>query len=134
MEVVCFGTYNIRNSRDGGLKSISRRMDQVNQITNGVYVWESACFCVVVSDTPSRHHGGVALFYKESPRFVVEAHKHHSPNVIRFHMVMGRRHWHMVGCYFAPRNNSTLESVVTAIVHRPRGVELLIFGDFNADL
>ena len=36
----------------------------------------------------------------------------------------------MVRCYLAPRDASTLESIVAAIVHRPRGAELLIVCDF----
>ena len=40
----------------------------------------------------------------------------------------------MVGCYVAPHDASTLDIVVTAIDHRPRGTELLVAGDFNTYL
>ena len=89
---------------------------------------------MIVSDGRSRHHGGMALFYKESSRFAVEAQQQHGLNFVNFQLVKGRGLWHVVGYYLAPRGTSTLESVVTEIVHRPRGAELLIAGDFNIDL
>ena len=38
------------------------------------------------------------------------------------------------GLLLAPRNASTLESVVMAIVHMPRGAEILIAENLNTDL
>ena len=89
------------------------------------------CHCI---NSLSRNRRGVALFYKESPRFVVEAHQHHGPNIISFYLVTGGRRWHVVVCYLAPRNASTLESAVAEIDHRPRVAELLVVVDFNIDL
>ena len=66
-----FGTYNIRNGRNGGLESALRGMAQANidlgvfqetKCTDGVYTRASAGYCVVATDAPSRHRGGVALF------------------------------------------------------------------------
>ena len=91
-----------------------------------LYVWESVGFRVVKSDAPSRHRGGVTFFYKELPRFAVEFHQHHGPNVISVHMVTSKQLWYKVGCYLALRDASTLESLITEIVHRPRGAELLV--------
>ena len=68
-----FGTYNIRNGRNGGLESALRGMDQANmdlgifqekKCTNGIYTRESAGYSVVATDTPSRHRGEVAVFYR----------------------------------------------------------------------
>ena len=40
----------------------------------------------------------------------------------------------MVGCYLAPDNTSTIESVVSALKERPRGTEILMEGEFNFNL
>ena len=77
-----FGTYNIRNGRNGGLESSLQGMHQANmdlgifQETNcidGIYTRESAKYHVVATDAPSQHRGGVALFYRPSPLFEVES-------------------------------------------------------------
>ena len=39
-----------------------------------------------------------------------------------------------MGCYFAPDDSSTIESVVAALKERPRGSKLLVTGYFNANL
>ena len=57
-----FGTYNIRNGRNGGLKSALRGMAQANidlgvfqetKCTDGIYTRESAGYRVVATDAPS---------------------------------------------------------------------------------
>ena len=77
-----FGTNNIRNGRNGGLELGLRVMSQANmdlgifqktKCTDGIYTRESAGYCVIAMDTPSPHRGGVALFYRPSPLFAVEA-------------------------------------------------------------
>ena len=77
-----FGTYNIRNGRNGDLESALRGILQANmdlgifketKCTDGVYTHESAGYRVVATDSLSRHRGGVALFYRPSPLFEVEA-------------------------------------------------------------
>ena len=40
----------------------------------------------------------------------------------------------MVGFYVAPRDASTLDNVIAAIGHQPRGTEILLAGDFNTVL
>ena len=39
-----------------------------------------------------------------------------------------------MGCYIAPDETSTIESVVSALKERPRGAKLLVPGDFNVKL
>ena len=143
MEVVRFGAYNIQNSYNVGLKLVLRRMAQVNidlgllqetNIAGGVYARYSTVFRVVVSDALSRHHWGVALFYKYLLRFAVEDHQHHSLKFISLQMVTGGQRWHMVVCYFVPHGASTLESAIAATVHIPRGADILVVGDYNTDL
>ena len=77
-----FGTYNIKNGRNRGLESALQGMSQANmdlgifqekKCTDGVYTRESAGYCVVATDAPSRYRGGVALFYRLSQLFTEEA-------------------------------------------------------------
>ena len=46
---------------------------QETKCTDGIYTRESAGYRVVTTGAPSRHRGGVALFYRPSPFFAVEA-------------------------------------------------------------
>ena len=77
-----FSTYNIRNGRNGGLEAALRGMSQNNmdmgilqetKRTDGVYTRGSAGYIVIATDAPSRHRGGIAIFYRSVPHFVVEA-------------------------------------------------------------
>ena len=112
-----FGTYNIRNGRNVGLESALRGMSQANMdlgilqetnCTDGIYTRESAGSRVVATDTPSRHCGGVALFYRPSPLFSVEAVREYRPNVMSFKLATGARRWYIIGCYLAPDNTLTI--------------------------
>ena len=80
--LIRFGTYNIRNDRKGGLEAAPRGMSQANmdlgilqetKLTDGIYTCRSDGYSVIATYAPSRHRGGVALFYRSKPHFVVEA-------------------------------------------------------------
>ena len=123
-EAIRFGSYNIQNGCNDGLKLALRGMDQASMylgilqdtnITGGVYTQESAGFFVVDLDAPSRHYGGVALFYKELLRFVVEKNLRNGPNVFIFHLETGGRRWYMIGFYLAPHEASTMDRIFAAI-------------------
>ena len=138
-----FGTYNIRNVRKGGLEAALRGMDQANmnlgvlqetKCTDGVYTRASAGYRVVATDAPSRHRGGLALFYKEGADFAVEEVRPYGPNVMSFEVVTGRRRWYIIGCYLAPDDARTIEQIVTALGDQPRGTALIVAGDLNTDL
>ena len=58
---------------------------------------------MMVTEAPSAHCGGVAIFYRESDHFAIKELRLHSPNIIRFFLVMMRWQWHIVGCYIAPQ-------------------------------
>ena len=112
-----FGTYNIRNGRNGGLGSALRGMAQANidlgvfqetKCTDRIYTRESAGYRVVATDTPSRHRGGVALFYRPSAQFAVEEVREYGPNVISFEVATGRRRWYIIGWYIAPDDARTI--------------------------
>ena len=138
-----FGTYKIRNGRNGGLESELREMYQVNmylgifqetKVTDGIYIHRSAGYSVVATDAPGRHRGGVAVFHRPAPRFAVEANQKSSPNIIGFQLVTGAQQWYIVGCYLAPDDTSTVERVVEALKELPKVAELLVAGDVNANL
>ena len=75
-----FGTYNICNGRNGRLEAELRGISQANmdlgilqetKLTYGIYTRGSAGYSVVAMDAPSRHCGGVAIFYLSTPHFAV---------------------------------------------------------------
>ena len=138
-----FGTYNIRNGRNGGLEAELRGMSQANmelgilqetKLTDGIYTRGSAGYSVVATDAPRRHRGGVAIFYRSTPHSAVEAVENFGPNVIGFQLVTGSRWWYIVGVYLTPDDTETMERVSEAIRSRPRRAELLVAEYFNADL
>ena len=138
-----FGTCNIRNGRNEGLESALRGMAQANidlgvfqetKCTDGIYTHQSAGYCVLATDAPSRHCGGVAIFYRLSSLFAVEEVREYGPNVISFEVATGRRRWYIIGCYLAPDDSRTTERVVTELGDQPRGTAIVVAGDFNTDL
>ena len=91
--------------------SALRGMDQANmdldifqetKCTDGIYIRELAGYSVVATDALSRHCGGVAVFYRPSPNFAVEAVHHFGPNVVVFQLATGARQWYIIGYYLAP--------------------------------
>ena len=138
-----FGSYNIRNGRKGGLEAALRGMSQANmdlgilqetKLTYGVYTRRSAGYNVIAMDVPSRNRGGVVLFYRSTPHFVVEAVERCGPNVMVFQVETGERRWHIVGAYIAPEDKGTMETVIAAIGRKLPGAELMVAGDFNVDI
>ena len=138
-----FGTYNIRNGRNGGLESALQGMTQATidlgvfqetKCTDGIYTRASAGYRVVATEAPSRHRGGVALFYRTTAQFAVEKVREYGPNVLSFKVVTGRRRWYIIGCYIAPDDARTIERVVTALGDQSRGTALIVAGDFSTDL
>ena len=107
---------------------------QETKCTDRIYTRKSAGYRVVATDAPSRHHGGVALFYRPSSLFAVEAVRDYGPNVLSFEVATGGRRWYIIRCYLAPEDDRTIERVVTALGDQPRGTALLVAGDFNTDL
>ena len=138
-----FGTYNIRNGRNGGLEAALRGMSRSNmdlgilqetKLTDGIYTRGSAGYSVVATDDPIRHHGGIVIFYQPALHFAVEAVQKFGPNVIGFQLSTGARRWYILGCYLAPDDTSKIEWVVEALRDRPKGAELLVEGDLNSNL
>ena len=138
-----FGTYNIPNSRNGGLELAFRGVSQANmdlgifqekKVTDGIYTRGLAGYSVVVTDATIRHRGGLAVFHRLAPYFAVEAVQQFGLNVVGFQMATGERRWYIVGCYLAPDDTLTIDIVVAALNERPMSSKLLVVGDFNANL
>ena len=53
---------------------------QETKITDGVYTRASAGYRVVATDAPSRHRGGIAMFYREGAGFAVEEVRQYGPS------------------------------------------------------
>ena len=119
-------------------RSDSRHVDlgifQETKCTNGIYTHDSAGYNVVTTDAPSQHRGGVAVLYRPSSHFAVEAVQQFGPNVVGFQLATGARRWYIIGCHLASDDTSTTESVVAALKERPRGAALLVTGDLNTTL
>ena len=64
----------------------------------------------------------------------MEAVERFGPNVMGFQVATGEQRWYIVGAYVAPEDQATRETVVAAIGRQPRGAELMVAGDFNADI
>ena len=137
------GTYNIRNGQNGGLESALRGTSQANmdlgifpakKCTDRIYTRESAGYRVVATDAPSRHRSGVALFYRPSSLFAMEAVRQYGPNVTSFELATGARRWYIIRCYLSPNDTSTIEIVVAALKDRPKGTALVVAGDLNTAL
>ena len=107
---------------------------QETKCTDGIYTRESDGYSVVARDTPRRHCSRVAVFYRPSLLFAVEAVTQFGPNVVSFQLAMGARRWYVIGFYLAPDNASTIESVVAALKERPRGTTLIVAGDLTHNL
>ena len=92
---ICFVSY-IRNGRNGGLEAALRAMAQANvdlgvfQETGDIYTRMSSGYRVIATNAPSKHQGGVALFYCDSDQYQVEALQTFGPNIISFQLASGK--------------------------------------------
>ena len=70
---------------------------QETKLTDGIYTCGSAGYSVIATNAPSRNRGGVELFYRSEPHFVVEAVEKFGTNVLGFQLATGARQWYIVG-------------------------------------
>ena len=138
-----FGTYNICNRHNGGLEAALWGMSQANmdlgilqetKLIDRIYTRWLAGYSVVATDAPILHRGSVAIFHWPALHFAVEAVQNYRPNMIGYQLATGARQWYIVGCYLATDDSSTMERVVEALRSRPRGAEMMVAGDLNANL
>ena len=135
-----FGNYNIRDGQNGGLESALREMGQSKvdvgvfqeiKLTYGIYARGSAGYNIVATLVPRRHRNGVALFYWDSPAFAVEAIHQFGVNAIACQLATGGRCWYIIRCYVASGDDTTIRDVEAEMAERPRGMELIVAGDFD---
>ena len=114
---ICFGTYNIRNSQNGGIESTLRGMFQANvdlvvrqntKVTQGINGQELSGYRVVASETTSAHSGGIFMLFRAAEDFSVEAPCLYGANIVSFQLASGGHWWYIVGCYLAPDDTSTI--------------------------
>ena len=104
------------------------------KIIDDIYTRGSAGYSVIATDALSRHCGGVTLFYRSEPHFMVEAVEKFGPNVLGFQLATGARRWYIMGVYIAPEDTPMMDWVVELIWMKPRGAELLVAGEFNVNI
>jgi hypothetical protein len=107
---------------------------QETKLTGGIYTRKSSGYEVLAMDAPSVHQGGIAVFWRNSPHWQVEAYRTYGPNVASFQLTSGKRRWYVVGEYILPADTVTLEQVSKALDERLEGVEPILLGDLNANL
>ena len=101
---------------------------QETKMMGGFYTRGLVGYIVVAMDTPIRHRGGVAVFYRPSHQYAVEAIQQFSPNIVQLYMATGEQRWYIIGCYLVPNDTSRIKSVFAALKERPRGLDLLVGG------
>ena len=74
------------------------------------------------------------MFHWPAPHFAVEAVQKFRSNVVAFQLATRERRWYIVGCYLAPNDILTIESIVAALKEEPRGAKLLGARDINTKL
>ena len=70
---------------------------QETNLTDGIYTQGAASYRVVTTLAPSIHRVNVALLYRYSPNFTVEAIHQFGANIIAFQMAKVERRWYIVG-------------------------------------
>ena len=66
---------------------------QETKCTDGIYTRASAGYRVIATNAPSRHRGGVALFYRTEAQFAVEEVRVYGPRVLSFEVVARIMSW-----------------------------------------
>ena len=68
------------------------------------------------------------------PRFSVKVLQQFVTDVVIFHMVKGDQQWYIIRYYLSPDDASTIKCFLMDVVKLPRWSELLVAGNFNADI
>ena len=93
---------------------------QNTKLTQGIYTRKSSGYKVVATLAPIRHQGKIALLYRESPNFTVEAIQQFSAIFITCQLAMGERHWYTVECYLLSGDRMTIRYMEAVIAESPR--------------
>ena len=107
---------------------------QKKNFMKGIYMRVSGGYWVVVNTALILYCGGGTPFYQKVEHFTLEAFRLQGPNVISFQLETGGQRWHVGGFYIASDNALTIDDVITITIKWFRGADILVAGDFNADL
>ena len=102
-------------------------------LTEGIYTRFPSEYRVLATNAMSRHQGGIALVYRESPYWQVESLVLYGPIVIPVVIVSGNSRYGVVGAYVPPVDTTTLVHIAAALARFPSRKVILV-GDLNLDL
>ena len=71
--------------------NLDLRIFQETKVTDGIHTRASVGYHIFATNTPSRHRGGMAVFYQDAPNFQVKLLQPHGPNVLSFQVALGGR-------------------------------------------
>jgi hypothetical protein len=91
------------------------------KVTKGIQTRFSSDYHVVCTEANSSSQGGLALFFKDSTAFQVEAVRRHGPNCISFELVVAGVRRPVIGAYIPPSDTAlhSLEYILQAFEFRP---------------
>lgn len=136
-------TYNIQSGRSGRLEFALRAVGEMKvdicffteaKLTDGIHTRMSNGYQVVATKALSHRQGGVALCFRQSEYWQVEAFQRHGPNVVSAVLVTGSRRQPLVGAYIPPEDTSTIEYVDQALKRFETGPNPILLGDLNVSL
>ena len=110
------------------------RVFQETKPTEGIFSRFLEGYKVVAKPVPSRHQGGVTIFFWGFPVFEVKVIRQFGANVIACQLATGERRWYIVVCYLEPGDGTTIRDVEAAMAEKPRGTEMIVEGDLKVEL
>ena len=97
------------------------RIFQETKYMDGVYTRGLDGYSVIARDLPIPHRIRVAVFYRSSPHYALEAIQKFGPNFVGFQLAAGEQRCYIIRYYLTPNNTLTIESFVAALKECPRG-------------
>jgi hypothetical protein len=137
------GTLNIRDGQSSGLAMAIREFQQGNydivvatetKISNNIYSKHTLGYEVICS-TALPNQGGVALITRAQPdRWHIESTRFHGPNVLSCLIISGDKKMPLIGAYLSPTSLDSLPDFEEALTRFNGYTNLVVAGDFNADI
>ena len=70
-------------------------------LVEGVYI---SGYSVWATEVDIRHQGGIAVMWQREEEGKPEGMINYGPNMVSFLLIMGWKHWYVVGVYIPPNN------------------------------
>ena len=93
---------------------------QETKLTDVSYTWGLNGCRIFTILAPSQHHGGIALFYRDSPNFAVRAILQFGMKVVAFQLATVERRWYIGRCYLDPGDRAKIQDVEVEMNKQPR--------------